>query len=104
MTEPPVQDIVRKIVGVFHPRRIVMFGSRASGRAGPESDLDLLVEMETDMEPLERIRAIDRLFWPRDWAMDVVVYTPEEVSRLRDVVGTLLYTIEREGEVLHERR
>ncbi|HUT33975.1 MAG TPA: nucleotidyltransferase domain-containing protein [Planctomycetota bacterium] len=104
MAEPPVDEIVAKIVDAFHPRRIVMFGSRARGHAGPESDLDLLVEMETDKPPRDRIRAVDALFARRRWAMDILVYTPEEVRRFRDMLGTVLYTIEREGRVLYERQ
>ena len=102
MVEPPVDDIVEKIVDHFHPRRIVLFGSRARGENDPESDLDLFVELDTDLTPPERQRALSRLFGLRNWAMDLVVYTPEEVKRLKDVVGTLLYTIEREGKVLYE--
>jgi len=103
MREPPLDEIVRKIVEAFHPRRIVMFGSRAQGAGAPDSDLDLMVEMETALKPVERRIAVDRLFGLRDWAMDVVVCTPEEVRRFRDVVGTLLYTIEREGRVIYEQ-
>jgi len=102
MAEPPVQEIVRRIVAAFHPRRIVMFGSRARGESTCDSDIDLFVEMESDKRPPERALDIRRLFASRDWAMDVVVYTPAEVQRLRDVVGTLLYTIERKGTVVYE--
>jgi len=104
VSQPPVDEIVRKIVGRFDPRRIVLFGSRANGKRGPETDIDLFVEMDTKLNPFERRRAISRLFGRRDWAMDVVVYTPEEVNRLKDVIGTLLYSIEREGKVLYEKR
>ncbi|MBM4041099.1 MAG: nucleotidyltransferase domain-containing protein [Planctomycetes bacterium] len=104
MAEPPVDEIVAKIVDAFHPRRIVMFGSRARGHAGPESDLDLLVEMETDKPPRDRIRAVDALFARRRWSMDLLVYTPDEVRRFKDMLGTVLYTIEREGKVLYERQ
>ena len=103
MTEPPIDEIVQKIVRAFHPRRIVMFGSRAREEAGPQSDLDLFVEMETDLKPMERRRAVDRLFGLRGWAMDIVVYTPEEVNRFKNVVGTLLYTLVREGKTLYEQ-
>jgi hypothetical protein len=34
--------------------------------------------------------------------MDAVVYTPAEVQQLKDVVGTLLYSIVREGRTLYE--
>jgi len=104
MAEPPVDKIVAKIVETFHPRRIVMFGSRARGEGGPDSDLDLFVEMESEESPWDRIRAVDTLFARRRWSMDIVVCTPEEVRRFKDVLGTLLYTIEREGKVLYERQ
>ena len=102
MNEPPISEIVEKIVQTFGPRRIVMFGSRARGEGGPDSDLDLMVEMESDRPPRERARAVDALFDHRRWSMDLLVYTPEEVQRARDTLGTLLYTIEREGKVLYE--
>ena len=101
--EPPVDEIVRRIVEAFAPQRIVLFGSRARGENGPGSDLDLFVEMESDKPAPDRARDVSRLFGLRKWAMDVVVYTPEEVRRFRDLVGTLLRTIEREGKVLYER-
>lgn len=104
MVQPPLDEIVAKIVEAFQPRRIVMFGSRARGDGGAESDLDLLVEMESDQAPRDRARAVDALFAPRRWSMDLVVCTPEEVERYKDVVGTILYTIEREGKVLYERQ
>jgi predicted nucleotidyltransferase len=102
MREPPVDEIVDKIVEAFHPRRIVLFGSRARGAAGPDSDLDIMVEMDTPLKPLDRRMSVDRLFGFRDWAMDVVVYTPEEVERSKDTVGTLAYTVLREGKTLYE--
>ncbi len=97
MREPPIDEIVRKIVEAFHPRRIVVFGSRAHGTAGPDSDIDLCVEMETALKPPHRRMAISKLFRPRHWAMDVLVYTPEEFAHMRDRVGTLPHTIAREG-------
>jgi predicted nucleotidyltransferase len=102
MREPPIDEIVEKIVEAFHPRRIVMFGSRARGEAGPDSDLDLMVEMESDKPQRERVRTVDALFDRRRWSMDLLVYTPQEVQRFKDMLGTLLYTIEREGRVLYE--
>jgi len=73
MREPPVSEIVEKIVRTFRPRRIVMFGSRARGEGAPDSDLDLMVEMETDRPPRDRVRAVDALFDRRQWSMDLLV-------------------------------
>ena len=98
-----IKAITKNIVDRFNPKRIILFGSHARGEAGPDSDLDLFIEMETDRRPPERAIAVSSLFGLRTWPLDVVVYTPDEVQRLRSVNGTLLSTIESEGIVLHVR-
>jgi predicted nucleotidyltransferase len=80
-----------------------MFGSRARGDQGPDSDLDLMVEMVTNDSPAQRSRSIDALFGLRRWAMDVVVYTPEEVEEQRRYRNSLIHVIESEGKVLYEQ-
>lgn len=43
-----------------HIQRLALFGSTLKGLAGPESDIDLLVEFETDQEPgLLRLASIE---------------------------------------------
>jgi predicted nucleotidyltransferase len=82
----------------------MVFGSHACGEAGPDSDLDLFIEMDTPRRPPERAIEVSEVFGLRPWPMDIVVYTPEEVRRLRSVNGTLLSIIEKEGKMLYEQR
>ncbi len=104
MTQAALLDhVTNAIVQRFHPKRIMVFGSHARGEAGPGSDLDLFIEMETPRRPPERAIEVSELFGLRSWPMDIVVYTPEEVRRLRHVNGTLLSVIEKEGKVLYEQ-
>lgn len=103
MIEPPIEEIARKIVKAFRPRRIVLFGSRARGDARPDADLDLMVEIETHDPPAQRVRAIDALFGLRRWPMDLVVYTPQEVQQQRQYRNSLIRVIELEGMVLYEQ-
>ncbi len=98
-----LEQITRTIIDRFHPKRIVLFGSHARGEAGPDSDLDLFIEMETQSRPPERAVEISAIFGLRPWSLDVVVYTPEEVQKLRKINGTLLSMIEAEGQLLYER-
>jgi predicted nucleotidyltransferase len=98
-----LQQITRTIVDRFHPRRVILFGSHARGEAKADSDLDLFVEMETPARPPDRAIEISSAFGLRPWSLDIVVYTPEEVARLRGINGTLLSLIEGEGKVLYER-
>ena len=60
MREPPVEEIVRKIVSEVHPQRVILFGSLARGEGRTDSDADILVEMETDLKPFERRQADDQ--------------------------------------------
>jgi predicted nucleotidyltransferase len=52
--EALLEQVTRTIVERFHPKRIVLFGSHARGQAGPDSDLDLFIEMQTTRRPPER--------------------------------------------------
>lgn len=97
-----LDEAVSRIVAALHPRRVMVFGSHARGEAGRDSDLDLFIEMESELTPPERAVRVGRLFPRRDWPLDVVVYTPAEVARLRGVGGTLLETIEREGRLVYD--
>ncbi len=98
-----LEHITRTIAERMRPSRIVLFGSRARGTADPDSDYDVMVEMESDLSPPQRAIAIDELFPDRDWSFDILVFTPEEVRRWRDDIGMVLYDIEREGRVLYTR-
>ena len=103
MVSPILMEIVSTIVRCVAPNRVVVFGSQARGDAGPVSDIDLFIELDTRLRPPERAAAIAALFPLHPWSLDVVVYTPEEVARLRGVHGTLLATIEAEGKLVYER-
>jgi predicted nucleotidyltransferase len=94
--------LTRLLVERFGARRVVLFGSRARGDARPDSDFDIFVEMESGDRPPERNARVLAEIGLRPWSLDLVVYTPDEVARVRPIPGTLLSMIESEGRVLHE--
>ncbi len=101
---PPIDNIVKKIVDRFAPLRIVLFGSRARGDTHPDSDLDLLIEMESVLSPPHRSAAVAGLFGDRTWPLDVLVYTPAEAAQARSERNSFLSEVEAEGRVVYERR
>lgn len=103
-SQPPIDQIVRKIADAVHPRRIVLFGSRARGDARPDSDIDLMVELESTQRTVERTARVYEAIHPVGWPLDLVVYTPEEIEASRGYRYSFVTTIESEGKVLYERR
>jgi predicted nucleotidyltransferase len=102
-SEVAVQQAVDRIAARFHPDKIILFGSRARGQAGPDSDADLLVVMSVDGSKRQQAVQIDLALEGIPIPIDLIVVTPEEVEKYRDVTGTIIREAVREGQVLYER-
>jgi predicted nucleotidyltransferase len=105
VAENPVvlDDVVRRIAERFSPDKIILFGSRARGDAGPDSDIDLLVLFSDVADPNKRAAELyaSLVDFPRP--MDIVVSTSSRFERYRNVVNTVYWPASREGRVLYER-
>ena len=97
-----IDDIVKRIVEQFHPVKIILFGSRARGVAAPDSDVDLLVVMEVVSSKRRQAVQIDLALADRTFPLDLIVVTPEEFEKYRDVVGHVVYPAVREGKVVYD--
>ena len=107
MTGPPPTDcdvlseIVRRIVRVAAPERIILFGSAARGEMGRGSDLDLLV---IKRGRYHRGQVTEEIYFNLigvGRAVDVVVVTPEDVDRYRDTTALVIAPALREGRVIY---
>ena len=99
-----IRGMARTIAERFKPEKIILFGSYARETAGPDSDADLLVVTSFKGGRRELETEIDLALAGRRVPLDVIVVTPEEVERERDLVGTIIHPALREGVALHERR
>jgi len=98
-----IEKMVRRLVDRFDPDQIILFGSHARGTAGPGSDVDLLVIMPVSGS--KRARQVEMRVALHDIRVpkDIILVTPEEVTRRRDIVGTIIRPALREGKVLYVR-
>jgi len=103
VTDQLLGEIVRRILSVGAPRKIVLFGSRADGRARPDSDLDLLIVEESDLPRYKRSARYRRALCGLFPAKDIVVWTPAEIEEWRAVPHAFITTIVATGKVLYER-
>jgi predicted nucleotidyltransferase len=94
--------MVDRLVDALHPERIYLFGSRARGDAGPDSDYDLLaVVPESDLAPHRRDVLAFRALCGVGAAKDVVVYTRAEFESRSRVASSLPATVLREGQLVY---
>jgi predicted nucleotidyltransferase len=85
-------------------REVWLFGSLARGEAGPRSDADLLVVLETSPLPfLDRCASLARYFEGVGLACDVLAYTRMELDSLRQEGAALPRQVEAEGRILARR-
>lgn len=102
--ERTLAQMVKRIVKRFAPDQIILFGSHATGKAGPDSDVDLLVVMNPGRSKAEQELEILRLLRRYRVPKDVVVTTPEDFGWRRKVPGTIERPAALEGRVLYAKR
>ncbi len=99
---PALREIVRRLVEAYQPERVYLFGSKARGEEGPDSDYDLMVVVP-DQAPLERRRS--RLAYQAlrgtGVAADVLVWTRRAFNERLHLKASLPYTIFTEGKLLY---
>ena len=96
-----INDLVEQISILFHPKKIILFGSYAYGTPLPESDVDLLVIMDTESSELEQAAEICRAIHYR-FGLDLVVYTPQHLAQHLEWGDSFLAEIMRRGITLYE--
>ena len=98
-----LREVRDKIVWAFNPMRIVLFGSYASGTPREDSDLDLLVVMESNENPIRRAARISKILRDRKLPMDIIVRTPQEIKDRLEIGDFFIKEILEKGKILYER-
>ena len=100
--DPVLAEIVRRLVATYEPERIYLFGSKARGDAGPDSDYDLMVVVPDDAPPVRRrSRLAYEALRGTGRAADVLVCTRSSFDSRLHVRASLPATIVSEGRLLH---
>jgi len=97
-----ILETARQIVERFDPEQIILFGSYAYGKPHSESDVDLLVVMETPLKETEQAIRICQAI-PYHYGLDLLVRTPENLKRRIALGDQFLPEIMSRGKVLYER-
>jgi predicted nucleotidyltransferase len=85
----------------FRPHKIVLFGSYAYGKPTEDSDVDVLVIMPFDRRQGRKSLEIRQRI-PADFPLDLIVRTPESITRRMRLGDCFVQEILAKGDVLYE--
>ena len=97
-----INDKVQVIVRKYRPDKIILFGSHAQGKTSPDSDVDLLVIIDTEQATWDLAVEIS-LALKHSFPMDIIVRTPQEIARRLKYGDFFIKNIIEQGKVLYER-
>lgn len=105
VTKEILEDIKNRLVSAYNPIAIYIFGSYARGTPDEESDLDLLIVVDTSEEKSFRrpLKGYDALTDFEYIPKDLIIQTKEEFNRRSREITTLEYKIKKEGDLIYAR-
>ena len=97
-----LEEIVERLVRAYQPERIYLFGSKARGDTGPDSDFDLMVVVADDVSPERQgSRLAYQALRGTGTATDVLIMTRSAFDSRLHLAASLPATVVREGRLLH---
>lgn len=97
-----VKQIIDELVENYQPEKVILFGSRVSGKVHEDSDVDLVAIKETDKKFRDRIREASSCF-KHTLPVDIIVYTPQEFETMAKNNYFVKDEILKKGQVVYEQ-
>ena len=92
-----IEQLVRRIIELVQPLRIILFGSAARGETSSGSDIDVLVVMPDGVHRRQTAQLLYRQIRGLGTPFDILVATPDDLDRHKDNIGLIYQNILREG-------
>ena len=96
-----VDEIIRRVVEVAQPERIILFGSAAQGTMTRNSDVDLLIVKEGGDAKNLRARIYENLYGVLV-AVDAILVSPADLERYKDSHALVIKPALQDGRVVYE--
>ena len=100
--ETLLNEVVRRVLTVAKPERIILFGSAAGGEMTADSDLDLLVVESEPANTRDRSVSIRRALGDVHYPVDVIVMSRQRFDETKNIIGGIAYPANKYGRVLYE--
>lgn len=98
-----IREVANTIAEKFQPEKIILFGSWAWGKPGPDSDVDFFIIKDTDLSTREVAREIDGVIFPRPFPLDIIVYKPEYLEQRKAKGDFFIQDVLTKGKILYAK-
>lgn len=96
-----IDEIVRRVLTVASPDRIILFGSAATGQMTRDSDIDLLVLEPGPLDDAEESVRIRSAIGSIGHPCDVIILDTGYFERTKDVIGSIAFPANKYGRVVY---
>lgn len=102
MDDALLTEIVRRVLKVTTPDRIILFGSAATGRMTKDSDIDLLIVEPAPHNRHEESVTITDAIGDVRFPVDVKIIATERFEATKNIIGGIAYPAHKYGRVLYD--
>lgn len=98
-----IEQIKKRLIEIYNPKYIYLFGSYAWGEPNKDSDIDFFIVVDKSS-----LSMTDRMRWGYSHLsdlskpLDIIVYTMEELYEKKEHPSSLSYKILNKGIILYE--
>ena len=98
------EGLLERVIAHLNPQKVILFGSRATGKTHQDSDWDLLVVVDDDL-PKERLhwKAVYEARKGIRAAIDLIPCRYSTFHNDLDVIGSLPWIAATDGVVVYDR-
>jgi predicted nucleotidyltransferase len=100
--ESLVNEIVKRILSVATPEKIILFGSATTGQMTRDSDIDLLIVESDPGDRRKESVKIDATLSGLGYPFDIIVISREWFEASKNVIGGIAYPANKYGKVIYE--
>ncbi len=96
-----IDEIVRRILNVTRPDKIILFGSAAAGKMTHDSDIDLLVVEQNPGDRNKEYVRIRQALRGMGHPFDIILISSEWFEASKNVIGGIAYPASKHGRVIY---
>jgi uncharacterized protein len=97
-----VEEIVRRLLGVVKPDRIILFGSAATGLMTRDSDIDVLVVAASPSNTVDEYGRLHQALRGLGFPFDVFLIATDQFELTKETFGGIAYPAHKYGRVVYE--